>query len=182
MANIVSGQVPYIGKQVQIFRDDINYPYGDTLTGKVHAYSHHQRKWLCSYEISDKNAKYEASWINLQNKQVSTRLLSRKAAKQNQPLEDLTAQDLLPFLYGFELIDPGKSDMNLDFVDSQELKLQEELSELWQERCHACVEPLKKDQPVFKCSVCNSSHHLGVSTQSINQVKSSLNLLTLFCL
>ena len=164
MANTVSGQVPFIGKQVQVFRDDVNYPYGDTLTGHVRCYSHHQRKWLCSYEISSKNSKYEASWLNLQNKQVSTRLLSRKATKHQQQLEDLKAEDLLPFLYGFNLIDMEKLDEKVaEELDETEFSLQKELSGLWRERCHACVEHKKSDQTFFTCSVCEASYHLGVS-------------------
>jgi len=172
MANSVSGQVPYVGKQVQVFRDDVNYPYGDTLTGRVHAYSHHQRKWLCSYEMSSKNAKYDASWLNLQSKQVSTRLLSRKAAKQQQNLDELTVEDLLPYLFGFDILEPEKLDeKSCEDLDQDELKLQMRLSELWRDRCHGCVEHRKPGQTLFECSVCKSSYHLACCDPPLTKEK-----------
>ena len=177
MANLMSGSIPYLGKQVEVFRDDVNYPYGDTLTGYVHAYSHIQKKWLVSYDLSSKNVKYEASWINLANKQVSCRILSnnnngtRKSIKQQKDLDELTAEDLLPFLYGFDVVDyqnnttansskPNATEQ--ETLDKDEVALQRELSQCQQNRCHGCTEHLKQDEtPLFQCSHCEASYHLG---------------------
>ena len=68
----------YLGKRVQIFRSDVNYPYGDTVVGKVKQYSPSQKKWLVAYELSDKvRKKYDASWVNLQSKEHKVRVLDK---------------------------------------------------------------------------------------------------------
>mmetsp|Transcript_4693 Transcript_4693/g.10574 ORF Transcript_4693/g.10574 Transcript_4693/m.10574 type:complete len:1816 (+) Transcript_4693:173-5620(+) len=172
MANVISGQIPYIGKQVEVFRDDVNYPYGDTLTGRVTMYSHHQRKWLVSYDMSSKNTKYEASWLNLQNRQISTQLLSRKAAKQQQQLDDLQAEDLLPYLYGFDVLEPGRfEEKYAEGLNNEEMKFQKELSELWLGRCHSCVEHRKAGETLIECSTCKASYHLGCCDPPLTKEK-----------
>jgi hypothetical protein len=137
-----------LGTRIQIWRDDVNYPYGDTVAGRVRQYSALQKKWLVSFEISDKvRKKYEASWINLHSKDHKLRILER------QSKGCLSDVDILPFLKGFKFVgekeqDPKEStDANLD-----DLKMK---------CCSGCSEYWKINETKIRCNQCEGSFHLG---------------------
>jgi hypothetical protein len=163
-----------IGKRVQLFRPDVNYPYGDIVIGKVRKYSFNQKKWLLSFEISEKQSnrtKYTPAWINIFGKEHALKILDKNATTSHE--------DLIPFLVGY---DPTTELIN-DYVDvgaeSLPVEDHEEIAELMLTRCRNCVEYLKMvstttsdtsspstgtksstlDQAV-KCIVCNGSFHL----------------------
>lgn len=133
----------YLGKSVKIFRSDINYPYGETVVGRVKGYSTGQKKWLLTFEPSDgQSQRYPACWINLMAKEVSLRLVDK-----NEP--DISTEDVLPFIYGFQ---------SLPDEDSEE---HVEISTLLESRCHSCVEAWGDDDIQCVCSVCDSKYHLA---------------------
>lgn len=143
MANARADGPALLGKRVQCFRSDVNYPYGDTVIAKVRQYSSCQRKWLLSFEFSDRtNTKYEAAWINLQNKECALKVLD----KSRHIVED---EDLVPYLFGFIA---DESD-----VDDRHVAM----ATMLRECCHGCVEYWKKDDQRLTCSVCESSYHFG---------------------
>ena len=128
----------YIGKRVQLFRSDVNYPYGDTVIARVRQYSSCQKKWLLSFEYSDKTrTKYSAAWINLQNNECALKVLEKKKSG----LED---EDLVPYIVGYE---PTTED--------------DELRGLLHDRCRGCVEFWKKDEHRITCSECKAAFHLS---------------------
>jgi len=47
-----------IGRRVRLHRSDVNYPYGDKVVGTVRQYSQQQKKWLITFELTDKHVKY----------------------------------------------------------------------------------------------------------------------------
>ena len=54
-----------LGKKIQFFRDDVNYPYGKIVIGTVRQYSAASEKWLVSYDLSERSQnKYDPSWVN----------------------------------------------------------------------------------------------------------------------
>jgi hypothetical protein len=138
-----------VGKSIKIHRSDVNYPYGDTLTGTVRAFSSFQKKWLVSFEISEQTkAKYEAAWINVLAKDCSLRVLDK--AKKS-----FDTEDLVPYLYGFNTIPAGK-------LDPQHAKSRDaDLCKLLTERCHGCVEYRKPDDIQCVCKECSSVFHLS---------------------
>ena len=140
-----------LGKRVQLFRDDINYPYGDTLVGKVRLYSFLSKKWLISYEISEKTkSKYEASWVNLNQKDHDYKVLD-KGKQPHQPNEE----DIVPFIHGFisKITKIGKDDN----TPSKDLLM----SKLLSERCRGCVDYVKDNQQQVTCKECRGRFHLG---------------------
>lgn len=140
MANIQGNN--WLGKRIQLFRTDVNYPYGDTINGRVLQYSPHQKKWLVSFELSETaRKKYPACWINLQNKEHKVRVLE-KAAKE-QP----TFMDVAPFVTGF-------SDQDATGEDAV-------LAKILRERCKGCVDYWKKGDTKLTCTVCHGSFHIG---------------------
>jgi len=140
MANSVGSN--WMGKRIMVFRSDVNYPYGDLIPGRVRQYSSHQKKWLVSFEVSETTRKkYDACWINLQNKEHKVRILD-KGGKEPGEL------DIVPYIFGFsELEDPAEEDASL----AKALK----------ERCKGCLEHWKKDDIKITCTVCHASFHLG---------------------
>lgn len=163
-----------IGKRVQLFRSDVNYPYGDTVVGKVRQYSFMQKKWLISFEISEKQsnrAKYSPAWINVYGKEHALKVLDKKGETES------SAEDIIPFLFGLETKDESiyKDGSEMDGVIPQSLFL--EIKDLLSSRCRGCVEYLKSgnsppsmpiasstksstmDQTVT-CRVCSGSFHL----------------------
>ncbi|KAG7346823.1 glutamine amidotransferases class-II [Nitzschia inconspicua] len=137
-----------LGTRIQIWRDDVNYPYGDTVAGRVRQYSAAQKKWLVSYEVSEKvRKKYEASWINLQAKEHKLRILEK------QSKGGLTNFDLLPFLKGFKIV--GEKD------SEPEESTDTHLDDLREKCCSGCVDYWKKNESKITCSECNGSYHFG---------------------
>ena len=137
-----------LGNRIRIWRDDVNYPYGDTVSGRVRQYSESLNKWLVSYEMSDKvRKKYDSSWINLKSKEHKLRNL------QKANPEELSDTDILPFLKGFKYIGDKASDPE-DNTD-------EEMDTLIQKCCSGCSDYWKKNETKITCTVCNGSYHLG---------------------
>mmetsp|Transcript_19405 Transcript_19405/g.48327 ORF Transcript_19405/g.48327 Transcript_19405/m.48327 type:complete len:1968 (+) Transcript_19405:387-6290(+) len=138
----------YLGNRIRIWRDDVNYPYGDTVAGRVRQYSESLNKWLVSYEMSDKvRKKYESSWVDLKSKGHKLRVLE-KANPDN--LSDI---DILPFLKGFKYTGARESDTEEDN--------DENLDSLIKKNCSGCGDYWKKNETRITCTVCNGSYHLG---------------------
>jgi histone-lysine N-methyltransferase SETD1 len=137
-----------LGNRIRIWRDDVNYPYGDTVAGRVRQYSESLNKWLVSYEMSDKvRKKYESSWVNLKSKEHKLRVLQK--ANPNE-LSDI---DILPFLKGFKYIGNEASDA--------EDNMDEHMDTLMRKCCAGCSDYWKKNETKITCTVCNCSYHLG---------------------
>jgi hypothetical protein len=138
-----------LGKRVQIFRTDVNYPYGDTVTGTVRQYSMVQKKWLLSYDMSNKSRKkYEASWINLNSNQHKLRVLDKKSTKEIP--DEL---DLVPYMAGFKFVGEKEADPAIG-TDAH-------MAELLDTRCRGCVEYFKGSDTKLTCNECNGSFHLS---------------------
>ena len=165
-----------LGKRVKIFRNDVNYPYGDVVTAKVKMYSTYQKKWLLAYEMTSgadgkPPQKYEASWVNLQSKQAALQLIDGKR-RPNVSLEDL-----LPFCFDFEYDafeegdEEAPSAAASTTTNMDELVVShKEMARLYRERCHACAEYWKEsDIYRFECSVCRASYHLGCCDPPLSQ-------------
>jgi hypothetical protein len=136
-----------VGKRVQVFRTDVNYPYGDTVSGKVKQYSVALKKWLVSYELSNKSRKkYDASWINLQSKEHKMRVLDKKNSNANP--DEL---DIAPFVMGFHYSGERHSDPE-EGTDAH-------FDEVLRERCHGCVEYWKTDDDRLTCNTCKTDYH-----------------------
>lgn len=138
-----------IGKRIQVFRSDVNYPDGDIVVGRVRKYSTFQKKWLVSFEMSEKTRnKYEAAWINLTDKQARLQVLSKK--KNN-----LSEEDLVPYIFGF-VIEDKKITETVSEDDRDAI-----LGLLLKERCRGCLEYWKKGEVKATCEECDASYHLG---------------------
>jgi hypothetical protein len=136
-----------LGKRIELFRSDVNYPYGDTVVGVPRAYSTATKKWLLSYEISDRTkTKYDSSWVNLQSKDCKYKVLDKK--KPHEP--DL--MDLVPFVYGFERVETKG--------DSGEESLDMKVSELLSKRCHGCIDYILEKQQTVTCASCSGKFHV----------------------
>lgn len=179
-----------IGKRIQIFRPDIDYPYGDTVIGKVRQYSIVQKKWLISFELSEKQnnrTKYPPAWINVYSKEHVLKVLppvaiaaaaveahkGGKASPFSGDAENQTnnCEELVPFLFGFEpLIASSKKEATIDNGSNDHLNATKEMLDLLNTRCKGCVEYLKTtstttassavDQ-IVTCDVCHGSFHLN---------------------
>ena len=149
MANTMGTNHNWLGARVQLFRSDVNYPYGDTVAGRVRQYSASQKKWLVSFEVSETmRKKYDASWINLASKEHKLRILD-KAPKPNQ-LSDI---DIAPYVVGFEA--PRKPESNpREHTPSY-------LAKVLKERCKGCVDFWHSGDTKVTCNVCKGSFHLG---------------------
>ena len=160
-----------IGKRIQLFRSDVNYPYGDTVVAKVRQYSFHQKKWLLTFEISEKQSnrtKYAPIWLNIYGKEHAMKILDKNAVASNE--------DVIPFLFGFDTT----AVFNKDYDDNNDLSQSEyvEIVDLMTTRCRGCVEYVKMgtaalpispstatkssalDQAI-SCTVCKGSFHLS---------------------
>jgi Bromodomain/PWWP domain/PHD-finger len=155
-----------IGKRIQLFRSDVNYPYGDTVIGKVRQYSFHQKKWLLSFEISERQnnrTKYTPTWINVFGKEHAMKILDKNTATCNE--------DMIPFLFGYDTTAVTKLGQN----DNEDLSNDEhaEVSDLLTTRCRGCIEYLRMStnspsattksttlDQVVSCTVCKGSFHL----------------------
>lgn len=139
-----------IGKTVEIFRSDVNYPYGDTVTGKVHQYSYNQKKWLLSFEMSSRTKmKYDSAWMNLQTKETAVRILDKKKP------ETISDEDLLPYLFGWE------SFTKLEKLEDESSLKKTIYDGMLKERCRACLEIWKPNDAQVTCQVCDGSYHLN---------------------
>lgn len=136
-----------LGRRVQIWRDDVNYPYGDTVAGRVRQYSTSQKKWLVVFEISDIKKKYEPRWINLLSKEHKMRVLEKSKK------DHLSDQDILPYLKGFRFVGSDETDP-VDGTDSHFNEVQEKC-------CSGCSEYWKKNDTSITCTECKASYHLG---------------------
>jgi PWWP domain/Bromodomain len=163
-----------IGQRVQLFRPDLDYPYGDTVVGTIRQYSPAQKKWLVSMEFSsqqNQKTKYPPAWINVYNKEHALKVLVDKTAEATSTTPKV--EELLPFLFGFEPMSASvanhapKDDIDAEYT---------ELVDLLQTRCRACVEYLSMTafspskttgtagsvtatEPVVTCTVCRGSFH-----------------------
>ena len=167
----------FLGCRVQLFRNDVNYPYGDTLRAKVRQYSASQKKWLVTFELSDSsNKKYDAAWINLAAKEHKVRILEKFHHNMTQ-MSDL---ELLPFLVGFQAPykndDPttapasikSSSSSSSSSSPSSNKKDPPEHSDAYfakafEQRCKGCVDYWRKDddQKKIQCHICQGTFHLG---------------------
>jgi hypothetical protein len=134
-----------VGRKIQLHRSDVNYPYGESLTAIVRAYSSLQKKWLLAYTMSEKTKiKYEASWINVNGKDCH----SLKPFKSYGH----TKEDLIPYLVGYEYETPS---VGCNTTEDAELVA------LLTDRCRGCVEFWHKDDARASCSTCDAEYHLG---------------------
>ncbi len=135
-----------VGRRVQVFRDDVNYPYGDTVVGTVRKYSGIQKKFLVSFEVSEKtNSKYDAMWMTLSTR--NAKLQGKRTAHA-----EVTPKALVPFLVGYQA---DESD---------------EYYKLLNGHCRACVETWKStDSLRVVCDQCHSSFHLGCFDPPLQQ-------------
>lgn len=149
---LVSNQgMNLLGKRVELFRDDVNYPYGETVVGKVRQYSVETNKWLVSYDLSEKtSSKYDSSWVNFRSKDCDYKVLDKK--KTLGP----TNEDLVPFVHGFEQVElgDGKSDDDDEDVDRA-------MTRLLTQRCRGCVDYILQSQSELSCAQCGGSYHPG---------------------
>lgn len=138
-----------LGNRIRIWRDDVNYPYGDTVSGRVRQYSESLNKWLVSYEMSDKvRKKYESSWVNLKSKEHKLRVLEKVNS------EELSNIDILPFLKGFKYASADTPSESEDDPD-------ENMNALITKCCSGCGDYWKKNEAKITCKVCEGSYHLG---------------------
>ena len=142
-----AGKQPLVAKRIQLHRHDINYPYGETLNATVRAYSPTQKKWLVSFDITEKSrVKYDACWMNLVGKDVgSLQILSKSS--------DTTVEDLVPFVYAYEMPPADQSDARPSGNT--------ELASLLQQTCRGCVEYWKKGDTRVNCDECDGEWHLS---------------------
>ena len=133
--------IPTVGQRVRIFRSDVNYPYGDTVTGVVRQFSPAQRKWLVSFEES----KYPAIWLNLLAKEHTLKILDNGAT--------IPGPDrVLPFLFGY--------------VPTQDSN---EYAAMLNDCCHACTQSVASTsgksslahELTVVCSSCEATYHVG---------------------
>lgn len=144
MANAAGSN--WLGKRVQVFRNDVNYPYGDVMAGHVRQYSFHQKKWLVSFELSENaRKKYEPCWINLQSKEHKVRVLDKGS-------KDPTDVDLAPYIMGLRLIEDENEPVN-----SKDAAV----AKILRERCKGCVDYWRKGDIKLTCTICQGSFHLG---------------------
>lgn len=129
--------ISLVGKRVEIFRSNVNYPYGDTVIGKVRQYSSHQKKWLLAFEPSTKTKiKYDSTWVNLHAKEAAVKILDKK-------VETIGEEDIIPFLFGWE---PTTTNNLID--------------ELVKTKCRGCLESWNGTQHKVTCEVCDGSYHV----------------------
>lgn len=145
-----------LGKRVQIFRSDVNYPYGDTVIGVVRQYNPVSKLWLLAYEMSEKTKnKYEASWVNLHSREYDYKVFDRKKRVL------VNDERIVPFVRGFRCLP----------VDGKKNESDENLAELLAERCSACVEYILPNQRVLKCKACDGRFHHGCVHSSTDSKK-----------
>ena len=152
-----------VGKRVSLHRTDVNYPYGDTVTAKVRAYSTAQKKVLLSYDLSETTKKkYEASWINVFGKKDCSnfKVLSQKKSGSDNGGDAVELEDLVPYLVGFEYDEDEDGDIDVPHSEEQQ-KRQDQLTKLLKERCHRCVEYWKQDDYRVKCTECKGEFHIA---------------------
>lgn len=134
-----------VGKRIQVYRNDVNYPAGDLVRGKVRKYSVVQKKWLVSFEISKQtHKKYEPAWINLKGRGSHLKVLDEKKVIVDN-------EALIPFLVGY--IGHEKRD---DQDENERL-----IMNLLHDRCRGCVECFRKEEVPIRCEKCNAPYHLG---------------------
>lgn len=136
----------WLGKRIQVFRNDVNYPYGDTVVGRVRQYSPSLKKWLVSFELSETaRKKYEACWMNLQNKEHKVRVLE-KAPKE------LKDTHIVPYIAGLSC--PVISGEPKEGTDVN-------IAKILRERCKGCVDYWRKGDNKVTCTKCEGTFHLG---------------------
>ena len=161
-----------IGKRIQLFRSEVNYPYGDTVVGKVRQYSFHQKKWLLTFELSEKQihrTKYPPAWLNIYAKEHAMKILDKNATTSNE--------DLIPYLFGFDTAAVFPADWNGHPNNNLTERDYREIVDCMTTRCRGCVEYIKSGLPsspmspstatksantldqVVECTVCKGSFH-----------------------
>lgn len=172
-----------LGRRVQIFRSDLNYPYGDTIVGTIrrmycnpHALSgssgsnsanHSNKKWLLSYEISEKTKKkYDSSWVNLNAKECHVKFLDKSKFSGNKLPKDLKDEDLVPFLHGYEVTDVAGSSPGAATCSGSISEGEARIGRLLKERCRGCVDYLKPGQAKVVCKECKGSYHIGCTDEA----------------
>lgn len=150
---LVSNQgMNLVGKKVEIFRNDVNYPYGEVVEGKVRQYSTETKKWLVCYDLSQKtSSKYDSSWVNFRAKDCDYKILDKKKAVVP------TNEDLVPFIHGFEELNlvEGKSS------DDDDEDKERVVTRLLTQRCRGCVDYILQSQSEISCTKCGGSYHPG---------------------
>ena len=171
--------IAMIGKRIQLFRSDVNYPYGDTVVAKVRQYSFHQKKWLLTFEMSEKQSnrsKYTPIWMNVHGKEHAIKILDKNVVASNE--------DIIPFLFGFD----SSAVFNSNWDDKHLLSKSDymEILDLMTTRCRGCVEYIKAgttsttpispstatksstlDQAI-SCTTCKGTFHLSCSDPPIS--------------
>jgi hypothetical protein len=175
-----------VNKRVEVHRTDVNYPYGDTLLATVRSYSFYQKKWLLSYDYSNKTrTKYDASWINLGGKKecAGLRVLDDKA-DNNKSEKDGDLAALVPFMVGFEAattrVASSSEDVDRDNDETgvegeqqrtamgESSQCHAEMAALLSERCRGCVEYWKKEDFKVQCRECQAEYHIGCADPPIS--------------
>lgn len=170
-----SSSLSFLGKRVQIFRSDVNYPYGDTVIGTVRKYSMNIKKWLLSFEVSDQTRqKYPATWINLLAKEHSAKVVvesnKKKAAAAAAKSSTTTVSssssselNLIPYLRGLVYHEEeDDDDEHRHPQDEQDETSDAFLAKAEKERCRGCVDYWRAHDTVkATCCKCQSSYHLG---------------------
>ena len=127
-ANQVAGG--YLGAKIKLFRADINYPAGSTITAHVRQYSPTVKKWLVSYDS------YPPSWINFLSKEYSHKII----CKPKQP----TDIDIASFIFGLD-----DDDKNFEFLHTHCMAC---LQKVYKEEAG-------ESEIHFKCRVCERLYH-----------------------
>jgi hypothetical protein len=140
-----------LGRRVEVHRSDVNYPYGDTVVGRVKQYNPASKMWLVCFELSPKTRnKYPATWMNLSNKEYDYKVLDKKR------VYDPSETDLLPYMYAFTCI---------EVKDKDDPQGDELVSKLRADRCQGCVEYLLPDHDKLTCVKCDAHFHAGCVEQ-----------------
>ncbi len=143
-----------LGRKIEVFRDDINYPTGEYLLGTVRAYSQSTKKHLVAYHPPPYNSsQYEPRWENLSTQRYKIvedgmQVAKKRASKKSEVEPD--DFDLFPFLFGYE-------------EDYDSSRKEENKSPLGT-KCRGCVGEcdLQKDAGnILQCSKCRGYHHAG---------------------
>eukprot|EP00529_Nitzschia_sp_RCC80_P002441 CAMPEP_0113507844 /NCGR_PEP_ID=MMETSP0014_2-20120614/36686_1 /TAXON_ID=2857 /ORGANISM="Nitzschia sp." /LENGTH=2090 /DNA_ID=CAMNT_0000403489 /DNA_START=61 /DNA_END=6333 /DNA_ORIENTATION=+ /assembly_acc=CAM_ASM_000159 len=145
-----------LGNRIEIWRDDVNYPYGDTVRGRVRQYSPSKKKWLVAFEPSDTiKKKYDSKWVNLASKEHKMRVL------QKSKPDRLSDQDILPFVKGFRYVG--------DEVKDPKHGTEAHLHDIQQKCCSGCSDFWKKNENNMTCTECKGSYHLGCHDPPISK-------------
>jgi len=161
-----------LGKKVEIFRSDINYPVGEHLTGFIRNYSTQAKKYLVVYDPPPYNSNvYEPTWENFttQRYKVFEEPESKAFKKERYEPNDF---DLFPFLFGYEEMDANGS--TLASVSASASMA----SSVIGNRCRGCVMECDVDHNplILQCFTCKGMNHPGCLDPPLSE-KAAENIL-----